>query len=118
MVRMSKVERPVLRYHGGKWKLAPWIIANMPPHQVYVEPFGGGANVLLRKERLAAEVYNDLDGRVVQVFRTLQDPEKAAQVRRRLSLTPFARAEFDSCYEPAVDEVDGVCVAKQIGERR
>ena len=41
---MSKttVERPILRYHGGKWKLAPWIIENMPPHQVYVEPFGGG----------------------------------------------------------------------------
>jgi DNA adenine methylase len=36
------VTRPILRYHGGKWKLAPWVIANMPPHRVYVEPFGGG----------------------------------------------------------------------------
>jgi DNA adenine methylase len=103
------VNRPVLRYHGGKWKLAPWIIANMPPHSVYVEPFGGGGNVLLRKERIPAEVYNDLDGRIVQVFRTLQDPDKASAVRRRLSLTPYARAEFDSCYQSTVDEIDGVC---------
>jgi DNA adenine methylase len=106
---ISKVSRPIVRYHGGKWKIAPWIIENMPPHRVYVEPFGGGGSVLLRKPRLAAEVYNDLDGRVVQVFRVLRDPEKAARVRHRLSLTPFARAEFDSCYEPPVDEVDEVC---------
>ncbi len=36
------VKRPVLRYHGGKWKLAPWVIANMPKHRTYIEPFGGG----------------------------------------------------------------------------
>ena len=36
-------ERPVLRYFGGKWVLAPWIIENFPPHRAYVEPFGGGA---------------------------------------------------------------------------
>lgn len=34
--------RPVLRYHGGKWRIAPWIIAQFPAHRVYVEPFGGG----------------------------------------------------------------------------
>jgi DNA adenine methylase len=65
--------------------------------------------VLLRKERIPAEVYNDLDGRVVEVFRVLRDPAKAEAVRQRLSLTPFARAEFESCYEPGVDDVDAAC---------
>lgn len=103
------VARPVLRYHGAKWKIAPWIIRNMPAHSVYVEPFGGGGSVLLRKERLPAEIYNDLDGRVVKVFRCLQDPVTAEAVRRRLSLTPFSRAEYERCYEVATDDVDGVC---------
>lgn len=34
--------RPVVRYHGGKWMMAPKIIALFPPHRCYVEPFGGG----------------------------------------------------------------------------
>ena len=38
----TDVKRPVLRYHGGKWRLAPWIIGNFPEHRVYTEAFGGG----------------------------------------------------------------------------
>ena len=34
--------RPIVRYHGGKWRLAPWIISFFPSHRTYVEPYGGG----------------------------------------------------------------------------
>ena len=99
--------RPALRYHGGKWRLAPWIISHFPPHRVYVEPFGGGGSVLLRKARAYSEVYNDRWSRVVDVFSVLRDPEQAAELRRRLELTPFARAEFEGADEAAhAEETD------------
>lgn len=98
--------RPVLRWHGGKWRLAPWIISHFPKHRIYTEVFGGAASVLMRKERSYAEVYNDLDGEVVNLFRVLQDRERAAELRRLLVLTPFARDEFNLAYEPTEDELE------------
>jgi DNA adenine methylase len=98
------IARPVVRYHGGKWKLAPWIVSNLPPHRVYVEPFGGGASVLLRKPRSYAEIYNDLDGEIVNLFRTVRDHgELLAQA---CELTPFARGEFEISYDPAGDPIE------------
>lgn len=103
---MSAPNRPILRYHGGKWRLAPWIIKHFPAHRTYVEPFGGGASVLLRKRRSYAEVYNDLDGEIVNVFQVLRDPTTAEQLRSALVLTPFARAEFELSYQPSPDPVE------------
>ena len=97
--------RPALRWHGGKWRLAPWIIAQFPPHRCYVEPFGGAASVLLRKPRAYAEVYNDLDDEVVGLFRVLQDPMQVARLRALLEVTPFARREFQRSYEASDDPV-------------
>jgi DNA adenine methylase len=99
--------RPVLRYHGGKWKLAPWVLEHLPPHKVYVEPFCGAASVLLRKARSTSEILNDLDEEVVGFFRVLRDEPSALELARRLALTPFARAEYeDWCYGEPADAVD------------
>jgi DNA adenine methylase len=97
-------ERPILRYHGGKWLLAPWILAHFPEHRVYVEPFGGGASVLLRKARSYGEVYNDLDGEIVNLFAVVRD--RGAELVTALEMTPFARDEFRQAYEPSSDPVE------------
>lgn len=102
----SAPTRPALRWHGGKWLLAPWIISLMPPHRVYVEPFGGGGSVLLRKPPAYAEIYNDLDTGVVSFFRIMRDPATGEQLRTLLELTPFSRDEFNDCYLPTDDPME------------
>lgn len=96
--------RPILRWLGGKWRLAPWIMEFFPSHRVYVEPFGGGASVLLRKGRSYAEVYNDLDGEIVNLFRVARD--EGAALAEALRLTPFARSEFEAAYEPTGNHIE------------
>lgn len=84
--------------------LAPWIIEHMPKHRVYVEPFGGGGSVLLRKPASFGEVYNDLDGEIVNVFRVAR--ERGPELVRQLALTPFARDEFVMSYAPSDDPME------------
>ncbi len=107
------IQRPVLRYHGGKWKLAHWIISHFPNHRVYTEAYGGAASVLMRKSRSYAEVYNDMYDNVVTVFRVLRDqPEK---LKRALELTPFARTEFEQTTQADLDHIsDPVELARRV----
>lgn len=78
--------------------MAPWIISFFPRHKVYVEPFGGAAGVMVRKTPVALDVYNDLDGEMVNFFRVLRDPKQEAELQRLLRLTPYAKDEFESAY--------------------
>lgn len=103
---LSEVKRPPLRYHGGKFRLAPWIIERIVPHRAYVEVFGGAAGVLIRKTRSKIEVYNDLDSQVVNFFRVLRDMDHRAELLRLVDLTPFSREEFEASYEPSADPVE------------
>src|ERR1051325_8599870 len=93
--------RPILRYHGGKFRLAPKLLELFPPHRVYTEVFGGGASVLMQRPRFYSEIYNDLDGEVVNVFRARQNEKKAARLEALLRYTPFARQEFLLGYQRA-----------------
>ncbi|MDH2313112.1 DNA adenine methylase [Methylobacterium brachiatum] len=98
--------RPLLRYHGGKWRLAPFVLAHLPAHRVYVEPFGGAASVLLRKPRSYAEIYNDLDEEIVGLFEVLRDPDSAARLQELVALTPYSRVEFERSYAEASEPVE------------
>jgi len=100
------ISRPVLRYPGGKYKMAKWIISHFPQHEFYVEPYGGAGSVLMRKPKVQGEIYNDLDGDVVNVFRIMRDPEKSRELEKLIRLTPFAYEEYKKAYEPCDDDIE------------
>lgn len=94
-------------YPGGKVKISSWVTSFFPRHKIYVEPFGGAAGVLLNKTPSPLEVYNDLNSDLVTFFSVLRDKEKAAELIRRLKLTPYAREEYYSCYPmPEGDDIE------------
>ena len=103
---MSDIKHPVIRYHGGEFRLASWIISHMPEHKCYVEPFGGAAGVLIQKPRSYAEVYNDLDGEVVNLFQVLRNPELCQRLQECCRLTPYARDEFYAARESTEEPVE------------
>ncbi len=89
----------VVNYYGGKFTMLGKILPLFPPHRVYIEPFGGSASVLLNKPAAPVEVYNDLSGDIVNFFRQLR--ENPDEMIRRLTLTPYARAEYELSKAPA-----------------
>ena len=80
----------------------------IPYDNLFVDVFGGGGSVLLNRKRSPVEVYNDLDGNLVNLFRVLQtDP---LELERRLRSTLYSKEEFvkaihiiDGRDEPADD---------------
>lgn len=97
--------KPPFAYYGGKQVLADRLIALMPPHQHYVEPFAGSLAVLLAKPRARMETVNDLDGELVAFWRVLRDRPDELQVM--CWLTPHARAErATSSKERSDDELE------------
>ncbi len=94
----------VMKYPGGKWRIAEWIISHLPAHKVYCEPFFGGGGVFFNKEPSYIETINDLNGDIVNLFKVIRErPEELAAV---LEFTPYARDEYKACAAPTTDEIE------------
>lgn len=96
--------RPILRYPGGKWWVAQWILDNMPTHEGYVEPYFGSGAVFFNKPKSPREIINDLDGNVVNFFQVCR--ENPDELARALSLTPWSREEYQAAAAPTDDPVE------------
>lgn len=95
-----------MTYFGGKTRLADRIVALLPDHEHYVEPFGGSLAVLLAKQRSKLETVNDIDGDLMLFWRLLR--ERAADLERVCALTPHSRAEQRAAYDlsPYLDDLE------------
>ena len=86
--------------------MASEIIGLFPPHKAYIEPFGGSGAVLLAKQPSTIEVYNDIDEELVNLFQVLRDPVLNAELELQLSLTPYARTEFNLAKQASGNPVE------------
>lgn len=82
----------VFGWYGGKFSHLDWLLPLLPKCHHYCEPFSGSAAVLLNRPPSPVETYNDIDGDVVNFFRVLR--ERADEIMRAISLTPFSREEY------------------------
>lgn len=103
----ARLLRPVsapFGYYGSKQRLAPKIIAQLPPHNAWVEAFCGSAALTLAKKPAPIEVINDINGEIINFFHVLRDD--SSELCRLLSLTPYARQELHEARLKADDLSD------------
>jgi len=85
---------------GGKCRLSPWIISHFPEDytkRTYVEVFGGAGWVLFNKEPSKLDVYNDIRGDLVNLFKILRD--NANEFKERAKWVLFSREMWKEAHE-------------------
>ncbi len=92
-MKINPKKNYLLGYVGGKFQIANWIIKHFKFHKRYVEVFGGGAHVLLQKQRLNIngyeEIYNDTNDDLLNFYKVvLKNPEKFFE---RCEYLPYSR---------------------------
>lgn len=91
---------------GGKSREAAQLVALLPEHSCYIEVFGGAASVLLAKSPAPVEVYNDVDGELVNFFSVMKNAPEA--FKRAWSRTLTSREEFDRLAELNPQSLDPI----------
>jgi DNA adenine methylase len=80
-------------YFGSKLRIAAKMKDRLPPHNAWVELFCGSSAMTLAKKPAPIEIINDINGEIVNFFRQLR--ENGGELRKRIRLTPYARAELE-----------------------
>jgi DNA adenine methylase len=65
--------RPIIKWIGGKTRLADKLIPNFPSHSCYVEVFAGGAALYFMRQPAEVEVINDINGELVNLYRVVKN---------------------------------------------
>ncbi len=93
----------LITWMGGKQRLVKNLLGLMPNHEVYCEVFGGSAALLLNKPPSHTEIYNDIDGNLVNLFLVVRDHPQAFMERcKRL---PYSRELYEGWRIPILKEI-------------
>jgi DNA adenine methylase len=96
-----------LKWHGGKAYLAARLVAMMPPHLHYVEPYAGGLSVLLAKDpEGVSEVANDVDRLLTRFWAVMACPDLFRRFERIVQGTPFSEDVWVRAAEVLRKELD------------
>lgn len=106
IIKNGKKKLIAFGWYGGKFSHLQWLLPLLPECHHYCEPFAGSAAVLLNRIPSPIETYNDLDGEVVNFFRSLRDNKD--KLIELIGLTPFSREEFEQAcvIDPHLDQVE------------
>lgn len=100
----SSTVAPPITWFGSKSRLVKQIVNYFPKHNTFVDVFGGSGAILLGKKPSKVEVYNDINQKLVSLFKVLSDKTKTNELIRRLEYTPYSRNEFKTCR----DNIDSI----------
>jgi DNA adenine methylase len=62
-----------ITYYGGKQMMVKHILPLIPEHNLYCEPFAGGAAIFFAKEPSGVEVLNDTNRELINFYRVVKD---------------------------------------------
>lgn len=93
----TKPLRSPITWFGGKGCFRVKLLPLLPPHDCYVEPFGGGGSVLIAKPPAGVEVYNDVDRGLYEFFQVVSNPVLFPQFWARIANLPHSRELYDEC---------------------
>ncbi len=75
-----------ISYYGGKQKLAVIILKLIPKHNLYCEPFIGGAAIFFAKSPSNVEVINDTNKELINFYRVVQNDFVSLEMEIRVTL--------------------------------
>ena len=106
-MHQSSIRAPFPWFGGkGNPRIKKAILAALPPHTRYVEPFGGGGSILMAKTPVEVEVYNDVDRGMVNFFRVLASRDYFGPFMARVREMPYSRELYEECLRtwPAIHD--------------
>jgi DNA adenine methylase len=97
--------RAPIGWVGGKGQMIAKLRKHVPlGGKPYCEPYMGAASLFFSRDPAPAEVLNDMDGDLVNLFRCLQDKKLFEELKWKIQYTIYARAEFDRAMEILKDK--------------
>ncbi|MCU0448018.1 MAG: Dam family site-specific DNA-(adenine-N6)-methyltransferase [Microscillaceae bacterium] len=83
---MNKSINSPFRYAGGKFYARKLILAHIPKHSIYIEPFAGGGSIFFAKPKVSLNQLNDIDAELINVYKTIRDmPNELATFLKKRS---------------------------------